>query len=110
MKRNKRREFVMNEREAKELSLKAQKACMSESHLIRLLISGYHPPAAPDGRFYDYLNKLIDVAEKMELRSEQIMDLDCSKTLDEMSKEIFTLCSEIRRRYLRGERERIQWL
>lgn len=100
----------MNEREAKELSLKAQKACMSESHLIRLLISGYHPPAAPDGRFYDDLNKLIDVAEKMELRSELIKDLDCSKALDETSKEIFTLCSEIRRRYLRGERERIQWL
>ena len=110
MKRTKRREFVMNEKEAKELSMKAQKACMSESHLIRLLISGYHTPAAPDGRFYDDLNKLIDVAERMELQAKLVKDSKCSNALTEISEEIFTLCSEIRRRYLRGERDHIQWL
>lgn len=110
MKRTKRREFVMTEREADNLRKKAQMACMSESHLIRLLISGYHPPAAPDGRFYDDLNKLTDVAEKLELKAELTKDSKYSNALTEIAEEIFTLCSEIRRRYLRGERDHIQWL
>ncbi len=110
MKRTKRREFVMTEREADNLRKKAQMACMSESHLIRLLISGYHPPAAPDGSFYDDLNKLINVAERMELQAKLVKDSKCSNALTEISEEIFTLCSEIRRKYLRGERDHIQWL
>ena len=109
MRRTKRREFVMTEREASELTVKAQKACMSESHLIRLLIAGYHPPEAPGREFYNSLNELIQKADRMQLTSEIINDPDIKTVLTETAADLKKLSFEIRQRYLRGEREKIEW-
>ena len=109
MRRTKRREFVMTEREASELTVKAQKACMSESHLIRLLIAGYYPPEAPGPEFYKSLNELIQKADRMQLTSEIINDPDIKTVLTETAADLKKLSFEIRQRYLRGEREKIEW-
>lgn len=109
MKRTKRREFVMTEREANELTMKAQKACMSESHLIRLLIAGYHPPEAPGPEFYKALNELIQKADRMQLTSEIINNSDIKTVLTETADDLKKLSFEIRKKYLRGEREKIEW-
>ena len=109
MKRTKRREFVMTEREASELSMKAQKACMSESQLIRLLISGYHPPEAPGEEFHKDMGDLITVAEKMSTLAETERDPEIRKLLSDTSMDLKKLSLEIRRRYLTGERERLRW-
>lgn len=109
MRRTKRREFVMTEREASELTMKAQKACMSESHLIRLLIAGYYPPEAPGPEFYKDLNDLIQKADGMQLTSEIINNADIKSVLTETAADLKKLSFEIRQRYLRGEREKIEW-
>ena len=109
MRRTKRREFVMTEKEANELTMKAQKACMSESHLIRLLIAGYHPPEAPGPEFYKSLNELIQKADSMQLTSEIINDPDNKSVMTDAAADLKKLSFEIRQRYLRGEREKIEW-
>ena len=109
MKRTKRREFVMNEKEARELTEKAKMACMTESHLIRLLIAGYHPPVAPGDEFYRDLNKVIEVADKLQLTSEFMNSPEIVDILRSASMDLKELTLEIRKRYLRGEREKIQW-
>ena len=60
MRRARRREFVMNDSEAEDLTEKARRACMSESQLIRLLIKGYQPPPAPSEQFYEDMNRLLE--------------------------------------------------
>ena len=44
---------MMTEAEAKDFARKAEGACMSEARLIRMLVAGFVPPAAPDDRFYE---------------------------------------------------------
>lgn len=99
----------MTIQEANELKIKAQKACMSESHLIRLLIAGYHPPEGPGEEFYKALNDLIQKADRMQLTSEIINDPDIKTVLTETAADLKKLSFEIRQRYLRGEREKIEW-
>ena len=103
MKRTKRREFVMNEKEARELSEKAARACMSESQLIRLLIAGYRPPAAPGKEFFE------DMAALLKAKSELI---SLAKTTDPVTAAILRsealalrdLRMKLERKYLTGER------
>lgn len=106
MKRTKRREFVMNEREARELSDKAGRACMSESQLIRLLIAGYRPPVAPGKEFFE------DMAALLKAKSELI---SVAKTTDPATAAILRsealalrdLRMKLEKKYLTGERREI---
>ena len=104
-----KKQFWMTKELAEELSWKASKACLTESALIRMLIRGYHPPAAPGEEFYKDLNKLIQKADRMQLTSEIINDPDIKTVLTETAADIKKLSFEIRQRYLRGEREKIEW-
>ena len=65
MRRARRREFVMNDSEAEDLTEKARRACMSESQLIRLLIKGYQPPPAPSEQFYEDMNRLLETCDRL---------------------------------------------
>ena len=65
MRRARRREFVMNDSEAEDLTEKARRACMSESQLIRLLIKGYQPPPAPPEQFYEDMNRLLETCDRL---------------------------------------------
>lgn len=53
MKRTIKKQVWMTKAEAQDLQKKAKKECMTEARLIRMLLEGYNPPAAPDDRFYD---------------------------------------------------------
>ena len=104
-----KKQFWMTKELAEELSWKASKACLTESTLIRMLIRGYHPPAAPGEEFYKDLNKLIQKADRMQLTSEIINDPDIKTVLTDTAADLKKLSFEIRKRYLRGEREKIEW-
>lgn len=65
MKRVHRREFVMNDEEARDLTEKAKCACMTESGLIRMLIAGYQPPPHPDKEFFDDMNRLLESSDRL---------------------------------------------
>ena len=55
----------MTEKEFNNLKSKAEGACMSQSQLIRLLISGYQPPQAPDEAFYEEMDRLLKTSGEL---------------------------------------------
>ena len=108
MKRTKRREFVMTEKEARDLSEKASKACMPESQLIRILIAGYHPPAAPDKGFFDDMRELLKVSGELVAAAKEA-DPDTASFLLSEALALKELRLKLERKYLSGERSDIQW-
>ena len=103
MKRTKRREFVMNEKEARELSKKAAKACMSESQLIRLLIAGYCPPANPGAEFFDDMDELLKAKGELIAVSKEC-DSETAAILKAEALALGDLRLKLERKYLTGER------
>jgi len=53
-----KKQFWLNEEEAKLLSKKAYNAGLTESDLLRFLIRGYEPREKPDDRFYESIKQL----------------------------------------------------
>lgn len=104
-----KKQFWLTKEQAEELSWKASKACLTESALIRMLISGYHPPEAPGMEFYEHLNMLGEEASKMQLSSELLKNPEIKEILFQTAADINKLNMEIRRRFLTGEREKIEW-
>ena len=109
VKRTYRREFVMTEFEAKDLKEKARKARLKESQLIRLLISGYHPPEAPGDEFHDDMNGLLDAAEKFYSLAEKTTDSEMKELLKTAYAELRVLRMRIQQKYLSGERVSTNW-
>lgn len=103
MKRTKRREFVMNEREARELSDKAGRACMSESQLIRLLIAGYRPPVALEKEFFDDIDALLKAKGELIAVSKEC-DSETAAILRAEALALGDLRLKLERKYLSGER------
>ena len=110
MRRTKRREFVMTEAEARDLKNKAKAACMTESQLIRLLISGYKPPEAPGRMFFDCMNKLSDQAETMLAIARRECSEDTQELLFDESKKMKALRTDLIRKFLNGEEDDSLWL
>ena len=53
-----KKQFWLNQSEARELHEKSEKACLSEAALLRLLIKGYEPREKPDDRFYGVMKEM----------------------------------------------------
>jgi hypothetical protein len=53
-----KKQFWLNDSEAEELRQKAEKACLTEAALLRLLIKGYEPRERPDERFFDTMKEM----------------------------------------------------
>ena len=53
-----KKQFWLNEEEAKFLSSRAVNAGLTESDLLRFLIRGYEPREKPDERFYEAIKQL----------------------------------------------------
>lgn len=53
-----KKQFWLNASEDRDLKRKAEKACLSEAALLRLLIKGYEPREKPDDRFYDMMKEM----------------------------------------------------
>lgn len=104
-----KKQFWISKELAEELSWKASKACLTESALIRMLITGYHPPAAPGNEFYESLNRLVEAADNLQRTAEFINDPDLANAYQEAAMELKELNLEIQMRYLRAEREKIEW-
>ena len=109
MARKNRREFVMNDKEAADLKKKAKAASMTESQLIRALISGYHPPAAPGKEIHDNVNKLLTAASNLEKALKECKDDETRKKLDEQIAGLELLREALMDKYLLGERKELKW-
>lgn len=53
-----KKQFWINQSEAKELHRKAERACLTEAALLRLLIKGYEPREKPDERFFEMMKEM----------------------------------------------------
>ena len=102
-----KKQFWLSEFEAMELSEKAKKAKLKEAGLIRMLISGYHPPEAPGDEFHDDMNGLLDAAEKFYALSEKRIDQEDKELLRTAYAELRILRMQIQKKYLTGERVKL---
>ena len=65
MKRTIKKQMWLSRKEAQLLQKKADKACLSEAGLIRMLISGYEPRQQPDENFYGVMRQLSAVGNSL---------------------------------------------
>lgn len=100
MKRTHRREFVMNDKEAAELTSKARGACMPESQLIRYLISGYQPPPHPDKEFFDDMNSLLEASDRLNEAARYVRDSSVRAIIVREAAALRSLRIAIERKYL----------
>ena len=109
MKRMRRREFVMFDHEADDLREKAQKACMSESQLIRLLIAGYQPPPAPDVQFHQEMERLLAACDELTVAAGKLRRSEGRDDVQDEVSELRELRRILLRKYLSGERTDALW-
>ena len=103
MNKTARIEFVMTEEDAARLKEYAKKCRLSVSGLLRMLINGYRPKEAPDDKFFDDLNRIIEEAEEMRHIAELSKDPDKRQLLNDVAYNLDSLTMEIRRKYLSPE-------
>lgn len=78
MKRNREKHLRLSEAEFDDLQKKAAAACLSDSEFIRQLIAGYVPVTAPDERFYqamDIVRELADKIDSIAMKSDNSVDM-----------------------------------
>ena len=109
MRRTKRREFVMTEAEAQDLKRKAQMVRMPESQLIRLLISGYHPPEAPGREFFSAMNRLAEQVSRIEELTKEERDTEIRNILFDECMELKEMRINLVRKYLTGKDGQNLW-
>ena len=102
--RNKKKQVWLSEYEAAELAEKAKRTRLKEATLMRMLISGYHPPEAPSDEFHDDMNRLLDAAERFYSLAERKTERETRELLKAAYAEIRVLRMKILQKYLIGER------
>lgn len=60
-----KKQFWFSKTEAEELQEKAQKTCLTEAALVRLLIRGYEPREKPGDRFYEIMRQLSAIGNNI---------------------------------------------
>ncbi|MBQ6148591.1 MAG: plasmid mobilization relaxosome protein MobC [Oscillospiraceae bacterium] len=97
--------------EAEMLNIKAQKACLSESALVRALIKGYNPKEKPGVQFYEAMRQISGIANninQLAAKAHSLGFIDARK-LDEEVIRWHQFQSDIEREFLRPEDDRKRW-
>ena len=103
--------FRFSKEDAENLKIKSQKACLSESQLIRLLIRGYKPKEKPDDRFYEAMRQLSGIANninQLAAKAHSLGFVDAQKLKDEVVR-WHQFQADIERQFLRPEDDRKRW-
>lgn len=111
MKRTIKKQIWLTADENVELIQKAQKACMSQSQLIRMLLRGYLPKEKPDDRFYDTMRKLSSIANninQLAAKAHSLGFVDAQKLNEEVI-QWHQFQADIERQFLRPEDDRKRW-
>ena len=96
--------YRLSEKENEKLKSDAEKARMTEAQFIRSLISGYHPPAAPDDRFFDDMENLREVANNLADTIRRLRHEDIALEVKEEIAGLKNLRSALMKKYLLGQR------
>ena len=111
MKKTIQKHFRFSQEEAENLKIKSQKACLSESQLVRMLLRGYHPKEKPDDRFYNAMRELSGIAiniNQLAAKAHSLGFIDAQK-LDEEVIRWHQFQADIERQFLRPEDNRKRW-
>lgn len=104
--RNIRKVYRLNAEEASLLSEKAAKTCLCEADLIRFLLAGYEPRAAPPKEFYESMKairKIGNTLNQLTAKAHTLGYIDMPK-LDMALKELYDFEAEIEDTFLLPER------
>ncbi len=111
MRRNTHKHFRFTKEEAELLEVKAQRACLSEAQLVRMLLRGYHPKEKPDDRFYEAMRQISGIAtniNQLAAKAHSLGFIDAQK-LDEEVIKWHQFQADIEREFLRPEDDRKRW-
>ena len=109
-KRSIKKQFYMNREEAQDLKKKAKGACMPEARLIRLLVAGYSPPPAPDEQFYEAMDLIRRLYERLEQIADASTDPLTQKLLASETEKWKKFRLAIEKRNLLPERTEKKWM
>ena len=110
MRRDVKKQFMMTEAEAKDFARKAEGACMSEARLIRMLVAGFVPPAAPDDRFYEAMEEVRSFYDRLQQITAGLQDEELKTALTEEIRAWKDFRMTIQEQYLGREESKHQWL
>ena len=111
MKHTIQKHFRFSQEDAENLRIKSQKACLSESQLVRMLLRGYHPKEKPDDRFYEAMRQLSGIANninQLAAKAHSLGFVDAQKLNDEVIR-WHQFQADIERQFLRPEDDRKRW-
>ena len=103
-KREYRVPVYLNKREKEDLQRKADAACMEQTRFIRMLIDGYEPRPAPDDRFYEFMDIIRDMGDKLDTISARINDPNFASYIEHEAEKWHLFQNAIEQRYLMPER------
>lgn len=109
MRRDIKIQFYVNREEADELKRKANSAGMSQARLIRMLLDGYNPPPAPDEKFFEAMNLLTKMYERVVGLSLSCSDGEKAKFIADEAKGWAVFQKYMQQRYLLPERKSVIW-
>ena len=109
MKRTIKKQIWMTRDEAQDLKKKAKAACMTEARLMRMLLAGYMPPAAPDERFFDAMDQLREMGEKVDRLANARDDAEKAAMIKSESERWHRFQADIEKKFLLPERNDIKW-
>ena len=90
--------------EKEDLHRKAQAACMDHNQFIRMLIMGYAPRPAPDDRFYQAMDLIREMGDRLECMETKVRDPDVIRLLEAEAEKWHMLQSAVERICLSPER------
>lgn len=105
-----KKQFWLSREEAEALKRNAEKTCLTETALVRLLITGFEPREKPDTAFHQDMNQLSAIGNNLnqiavKLNSRGEIDVD---TLNNEIGELKAFRIAIMKKYL--EAEKASWL
>lgn len=103
-KREYRVPVYLNKREKEDLQRKAEAACMEQTRFIRMLIAGYTPRPAPDERFYEFMDLIREMGDKLDNISAYMRDPGFASYVEREAEKWHLFQNAIEQRYLMPER------
>ena len=92
--------------EKEDLHKKASAACMDHNRFIRMLISGYEPRPAPDDRFYEVMDLVRGMGDRLEQLQNVVKDEGSVRFLEQEAEKWHLFQQAIEQIYLIPDRRK----
>ena len=92
--------------EKEDLHEKASAACMDYNRFIRMLISGYEPRPAPDDRFYEVMDLVRRMGDRLDQLQTVVKDEGSVRFLEQESEKWHLFQQAVEQRYLIPDRRK----